>query len=118
MGAPARALQLFSEHILQHRLVQRQLGYQLLQPRVLVAKLLDLANLIDFQPGILRLPAVVRLLRGPHLSDQLRYQNSHLGLLQHGHNLLYGKLLLHGKILAPSSGQVFAEILTLNLVQF
>ena len=45
-GGAVKALQLFSEHILQHRLVQRQLRHQLLEPCVLVAQLLDLTDLI------------------------------------------------------------------------
>jgi hypothetical protein len=48
-GTPGRrreALQLFSEHILHHRLLQRQLRDQLLEPCVLVAQLLHLAGLI------------------------------------------------------------------------
>lgn len=45
-NAAARALQLFSEHVLQHRLVQRQFRHQLLQPRVLVTKLLDLSAIM------------------------------------------------------------------------
>jgi hypothetical protein len=58
-GGATTASQLFSQHILQHDLIQRQLGYKLFQFRVLLAKLLDLAHLIHFQACILRIPASV-----------------------------------------------------------
>jgi hypothetical protein len=45
------------------------------------------------------------LFANPHLRDQLRNWNAHLQLLQHGHNLLYGKSLpLH-------SAPLYLEIL-------
>ena len=78
-----RALQLFSQNTLKHRLVQRQLCHQLHQSRVLVSKLLRLSNLIHFQAGILGLPAVKRLLADSRLSDHLGDRNTYLGLLQY-----------------------------------
>jgi len=48
-GGGERALQLFSQHILQHGLIQRQLSHKLLELRVLISKLLDLAYLVHFQ---------------------------------------------------------------------
>jgi uncharacterized protein (DUF1684 family) len=68
--AAARAVQLFSQRVLQHRLIQRQFRYQLLQSRVLVPQLLNLTNLIYFQASVLRLPPVIDLLRDSYLPDQ------------------------------------------------
>jgi hypothetical protein len=58
----------------------------------------ELPDLVGFQPLVLLLPAIQRLLADPHLPDQLRHWYSHLSLLQHGHDLLHRKALpLHGK---------------------
>jgi hypothetical protein len=48
----------FSEHILQHRLIQAQIGDQLLQPAVLLLELLHLTGLIGLYPHELFLPWV------------------------------------------------------------
>ena len=56
---------------------------QTLQPPILFLELLELADLVGFQPLVLFLPPIQRLLRDPHLSDQLRHRHSHFGLLQH-----------------------------------
>src|SRR5271169_5074733 len=117
-GDAGRALQLFSQHILQHDLIQRQLSHKLLELGVLISKLLDLPYLVHFQAGILRLPAIVGLFRNPNLPDQLRYRNSDFGLLQHSTDLLYRKLLPHGKILLPGQGEFFCRKLTFKLVPF
>jgi hypothetical protein len=85
--------------------IQRQLSYKLLELRVLISKLLDLAYLVHFQAGILRLPAIVGLFRNPNLPDKLSYRNSDFGLLQHSNDLLHSKLLRHGKILLPGQGK-------------
>ena len=70
----ARALGLFPHHILRHRLVQAQLGHQLLQSSVLCLQMLHLAHLIQFQSHVLLLPAVRRLFADRHLANQLRYR--------------------------------------------
>ena len=82
-GGGERALQLVSQNILQHGLIQRQLSHELLQLRVLISKLLDLAYLVHVQAGILRLPAIVGLFRNPDLPGHLRYRDCDFGLLQH-----------------------------------
>jgi len=52
----ARALALFSEHVLQHHRVQAQFGHQLLHARILHLQLLHLPHLMDalhdFRPPI------------------------------------------------------------------
>src|ERR1700734_1569828 len=97
-GGAARASQFFCQHVLQHRLVQRQLCDKALQPSILFLQLLALAHLIRFQPLVLPLPAIKGLLCDPHLADQLRHRYPHLRLFQHRHDLFHGKPFpLHGK---------------------
>jgi len=81
-GGAERALQPFSEYILQHRLIQRQFCHQLFQLRIILSRLLDLANLIHFQASVLRLPTLVRLPCDFGLADQLGHRYTYLGLLQ------------------------------------
>jgi hypothetical protein len=64
-GGAARALQFFCQHVLEHGLVQRQLGNQPLQPRILFLELFALPDLIRLQPLVLFLPAIQRLLGDP-----------------------------------------------------
>ena len=52
----------FSDHRLQHVLVQTQIGNQLLQPRVLIAQVLDLFGFVHFHAALLRLPGIDGLL--------------------------------------------------------
>ena len=54
-GAP-KASELFSEHILQHRLVQAQICNQLFQPAVLFLELFHLPSLIGLHANVLLLP--------------------------------------------------------------
>jgi len=82
-----RALPVFSQHVLQHRSIQRQLGHQLLQPAGFVLELLELADLIDLQPAVMFFPALERLLADPHPPDQLRHRQPHLRLLHDRHDL-------------------------------
>ena len=50
-----RASELFSEHILQHRLIQAQIGNQLFQPAVLFLELFHLPSLIGLHANVLLL---------------------------------------------------------------
>jgi hypothetical protein len=43
---------IFSQHVLQHRFIQRQFGHQLLQLCVLITQSLQLTYLIYFHPGV------------------------------------------------------------------
>jgi K+-transporting ATPase KdpA subunit len=111
-GAP-RASELFSEHILQHCLIQAQIGDQLLQPAVLLLELFHLTRLIRLHTNVLLLPSVKGLLADPDLADHLRHWHSQLRLLHHSHDLLHGKpLLLHAK-----SPFRFCRRLTFQLAQ-
>ena len=62
---------IFCGNVLQNRLVQAQLGHQLLEPRILVLQLPKFTYLIRLQPRVLLLPAVKRLLGDAMLPAQL-----------------------------------------------
>jgi hypothetical protein len=51
----------FSQHILQHGLVQRQIGHNPFRSGVLLCHLLQLSDLIDLQSGVLLLPPVTNV---------------------------------------------------------
>src|SRR5271166_6757925 len=59
----------------------------------LFLQLLQLANLIHLQSGMLLLPAIERLLADSYSADQFHHRHPRLGLLYDGHDLLYGKPL-------------------------
>jgi hypothetical protein len=97
------------EHILKHRFVQRQFRHALLQTRVFLLQLLHLANPINFQTNVLRIPPVECLFADPGLPDHFHYWYSHLGLLQYPDNLFHTRSLLLQQISPLSSGSVLAE---------
>lgn len=75
-----------------------QIGDQLLQPSVLFLQLLQLTNLVDFQPNILLLLSIEGLFGNSNPPDQLSEWNSRFRLLQERYHLFDVKsLLLHGK---------------------
>ncbi len=105
----ARAIPLFSQDILKHRLVQAQLSHQLLQPAVLVLQLPRLPDLVRLQAYVLLLPAIEGLLADPHLPDQLGHRYTNLSLFQHSDDLVHRKTLLIGKILSPQWAQFWPK---------
>ncbi len=64
-----RASPVFSQHVLQHCTVHRQLRHQLLQPPILILELLELTYLIDFQPVNCFFPIILNF-RGVQLVDR------------------------------------------------
>lgn len=73
-------------------------GHKLLEPGILIYKLLQLADLLRLEPTIQLLPTVKRLLGNPDLADQVRHRQTHLRLLQDRDDLL-GRITLlpHGQ---------------------
>src|SRR4030095_16588433 len=69
--------------------IQCQIRHHMLQLSVLVLQLLQLLGFTAVHPTVLRLPAVVRLLRDPVLPAQLRCCQSCLALLQDRDDLLF-----------------------------
>jgi hypothetical protein len=88
------------------------------QPRVLFPRLLHLSNLIYVQPNILGPPSTEGLFADTRLPNQLCNRYSYLSLLESQFDLLYGKLLLQGKIPSPFFGLAFVEVLTFQIAQF
>jgi hypothetical protein len=78
----------FSDHRLQHFLVQAQIRNQVLQVPVFVLQPLQLLGLVDFHPTVLRLPGVDGPFADPDLSRQLGYLAPRLVLLQNADYLL------------------------------
>jgi len=85
-------LKLFFQHILQHWLVEHQIGNDLLEPRVLVFELPQSTQFRRSQTGELAFPIEKRRLRDADLAADFRYGNAGLRLLPGEHNLLFGKL--------------------------
>jgi hypothetical protein len=77
------------QHILQHGLIQTQIGNQLLQPAILLLELFHLTGLIRLHPDVLLLPSIERLFTDSNLADYLRHRHAQLCLLQNSHYLLH-----------------------------
>ena len=86
--AGRRASPFFSQDILQHRLVQREIRHHPLQLRVLVFKLFEAADLGDAHTGVNFLPAVKSRLRYPHLATNLLDRRADVSLPQRKGSLL------------------------------
>jgi hypothetical protein len=75
MGWRPRTSEHLSQHILQHRFVQIQLRYRLLQSAVFSLELFHLTSLIRLHTNVLLLPSVNGLLTGPlglHRQEYIR----------------------------------------------
>jgi len=106
-GAPPRgarrASPLSAQHVLQHRLVQRQVGDQPLELGVLFLQLLQSPDLDDAHPGELLLPPVEGRLGDAELAADLLDCRAALGLSQREGDLLIRVALpLHGTLLQGS----------------
>ena len=74
--------------ILEHRLVQAEVGDQLLQSRVLVTQLFQFPDLAGLQAAAFLLPPVEHLFRDVQFARDIRYRHPRLMLLHRGHDLL------------------------------
>ena len=86
----------FFNDFLEHVPIERQIGYQALQARVLVAKLPQLAYLEDPEIRVALLPDVVRRLTDPHLPADIRHRLPGGALLERKKDLLLRKSGLQG----------------------
>src|SRR5208337_2119241 len=87
--AGAEALQLFSDYLLQHVPVQRQIRDQMLELRVLLPQLPEFAQLAQSQPSVLLLPNVVRGFAYAVLAAEVAYPRAAFSLMQRPQNLLF-----------------------------
>ena len=76
------ALDFFSDHLLQDLLVERQVGDESLQPRILVAHLPQLADLRHAQAAKLLLPEVEGRFRNARLTTDIGDRGAGLGQAQ------------------------------------
>jgi hypothetical protein len=91
--------------VLEHHLIERQIGEEALQLGILVPQPLQFASLTGRHGAVDLLPAVVGLLRDPDLAIDVADRDAALGLLQDRGDLLDGKaLFLHGISLARWAG--------------
>ena len=104
----ARGLQVSRRNILEHLLLERQIGDKTLETDVFPLEILHPLRLIKLKPAVFLSPAIVTLLRNPGFSARqgrrfaLRHQ--HFDLTKQHHNLLRGEpLLRHSQNSFPSS---------------
>ena len=91
------ASELFSDNLLKHVLVEREIGDELLQFAVLGLELPKAAQLRGADPAVLLLPVVERGLTDAHLAADLFDLRACLGLVQRKGDLRFGELrCLHG----------------------
>src|SRR5205823_2611720 len=107
--APAPACELastfFSNHLLENLFVQRQVGDEALQPRILLAHLPQLAHLGDAQAAVLLLPEVERRLGDAGLATDIRDRRAGLGEAQGVGDLLFGVPRFFIASPSPSRGE-------------
>src|SRR5208283_368793 len=103
-------------HVLQHLLLQRQLGHQSPQTTILFLQLLQPSRLLQLQTAILLAPAVVALFFDAGFSARLwgkfSVSDCHFDLSQKGDDLLWAVFLL-GHLPAP----LVPDSLSSHLVQ-
>src|SRR5438270_194118 len=96
----ALASELFSDHLAQDVFIEREIGYETLQARVLITQLAELADLGEPELGVLLLPEVKARLAHPDLTAHIRHRCAAFRLAQRHGNLLIRKTLpLHGPLL-------------------
>src|SRR5882762_3289702 len=109
----ALASELFSDHLAQDVLIEREVGHQALEARVLIAQLAELADLGEPELRVLLLPQVKARLAHPELPAYICHRRPAFRLAQRHGNLLVGKsLALHGPRLP------FRRTSEVSLVQF
>src|SRR5687767_7272992 len=89
-----KASNFFCDHCLQHRLVQAQVGHDLLELPVLFLELAQSSQLRRSNAAVLLLPDIKRRLADAHLAAHLVDAGSQLVLLQGKGDLVLGELAL------------------------
>src|SRR5579862_122425 len=96
----ALASELFSDHLAEDVFIEREVGHQALEARVLIAQLAELADLGEPELRVLLLPEVKARLAHAELPADIRHGRPAFGLAQRVGDLLVGKsLALHGPLL-------------------
>src|SRR5262249_39734793 len=97
-----RASELFCQRLLEYAFVERKVGYQSFQPRVLLLELLQSSHLTRRQTAVLGAPPIEGRLADAVLPAQLVNRDSCLCLLYGIHDLLVRKLGFSHRSLLPS----------------
>src|SRR5690606_33208913 len=96
LGASRAGSPLFSNDLLEHLLIQRQIRHHTLQALVLLLERFEPLGLGSLHPAVLLLPAIERLLADVVPPADLTRRLGDLGLLEHRDDLRLGEpLLLH-----------------------
>jgi len=96
------ASEFFLEHILQHRLIEREIRHDTLELRVLLPQLTQFSRLRGLHVPVQLLPPVIALLRNPVLPTELRDRSPQVSRLQDPRYVFDRKtLLLHDKTACP-----------------
>jgi hypothetical protein len=101
---------------LPHGLVQWEIRYHALKPRILLLPLLSLPRLRGLKPRVLLLPSVNRLFGNTNSPGDLGRRNPGFGLFQNRCNLLHGKALSHRQTF-PYARYKFAAKLAMTVDQ-
>ncbi len=107
----------FSHCVLQHRLVQTQIRYQLLEMTRLVLELFQSAHFSHAHAEVLFLPPVERLLADLPLSADVRHCNTALRLPKRERNLFFRESLPFHPDWPPNRGRNLPDLLTFGLDQ-
>src|SRR5262249_11574150 len=104
-----RAPAVFCDHVLEHLLIQAQICYQLLQPRVLLLELPEPLCVVHFHSSKLCFPRVDRVLGYSKLATYFFRAAASIGLLERFDDLRLGESsLCH---LAPLSSLLWPQII-------
>ena len=88
-GAPASVL--FCQHILQHGLVEAQIGNQLLQPEILFLKLPHVLQLRGRNATVFLAPRIERGIGNTQLATDVRHRRPQFSLFQGKNDLFFGE---------------------------
>lgn len=96
-GASEPASELLFQYLLQHLLIQTQIGHQFLQPLIFILQLPQTPQFRHAQTSKFLLPVVKCGLRNAHLSADFPDAGAGFGLFQRKRNLFFGITgLFHG----------------------
>jgi hypothetical protein len=82
---------LFCEHILEHSVIEGQIGDRCLEPAVLIFKLLEASRLVYIEATVLSFPAVISLLTNAMRATSVGDSLTCFDALQNVDDLLFGK---------------------------
>jgi hypothetical protein len=91
--------------VLEHLVIERQVGDQVLQTPILVFERAQLLRIAHIHPAVLRAPAIERGLADAVLANEIRHLLAGLGRLQDLDHLLFAKPTLPHRFLPAQLGE-------------